>query len=217
MTLTHQTEHWLQEAGYEYQCFISWPRTQNPDITGCARMLKQNIQEWLALSFSKPMVFLDETDVVGGDDWETKMRNALCRSIVLVAVCAPIYYHPSHKWCGIEWATMQELSRKRLPAVDFHAIIPLIIRGTENIPEPVKKIQYHDMSGLIASGKRYFKTRRYREIMDKIIMRIEEIAVTLSEKNVNADCENFEFASESAFSNFQARQQPMPFRKENPL
>lgn len=215
MNLTPQIDHWLQNAGYEYQCFISWPRTQNPDITGCARMLKQSIEQWLALSFSKPKVFLDESDIVGGDVWEIAMRNALCRSMVLIAVCAPIYYHPSHKWCGIEWASMDELSKKRLSNVSFHAIIPVILRRTEMLPDPVRKIQYHDMSRLITTGRRYYNTKEYRGIINKIGMRIEEIAVTLSEKLVTAECDDFKFASRSAFSDYQPQQQPMPFRKKN--
>ncbi|MGE0085343.1 MAG: toll/interleukin-1 receptor domain-containing protein [Desulfococcaceae bacterium] len=214
MNLTPQTDKWLWEAGYEYHCFISWPRTLNPDITGCAERLKQSIEQWLALSFSNPRVFLDLTDVIGGDRWETTMLNALCRSMALVAVCAPIYYHPDHKWCGIEWASMDELSRRRFPDAEFHAIIPVIVRNSEILPDPVKKIQYHDMSRLITTGRRYYATNEYRGIINKIGGRIEEIAITLSENCVEADCDSFQFAASSAFSDYHTQQQSMPFRKK---
>ena len=208
-----EIEQWLGDAGYNYHCFISWPRTQNLDITGCAQRLQRSIQELLAASVDNPQVFLDESEIKGGDDWESAMRDALCRSIALVAVCAPIYYHPSHEWCGIEWASMARLSSLRLRNENFHAIIPVIIRGANSLPEPVKRIQHHDMSRVITSGRRYFSTKEYRNKIDLIVKRIEQVAVTLSQNRVAADCEDFQFSTQSPFVEERLLEQPMPFRK----
>jgi hypothetical protein len=115
MTLTPNIEQWLQEAGYEYHCFISWPHTENKEITDCARHIRDAITNDLALSVPEPRVFLDETAIVAGNEWPLSLRNALCKSIAMVAICAPIYYHPAHEWCGLEWAAMAMLGQRRLP------------------------------------------------------------------------------------------------------
>ena len=33
---TINVEQWLEEAGYEYHCFISWPHAKNKDLKDCA-------------------------------------------------------------------------------------------------------------------------------------------------------------------------------------
>lgn len=213
MELTPKIDKHLQEAGYANHCFISWPHTLNQDLTDCAKKLKESIVQGLALSIENPYVFLDESDVIGGDKWERIISDSLCRSIVLIALCAPIYYHS--KWCGLEWTTMQKLNEKRIPKKKFGAIIPIIIRYSPgDLPDPVKEIQYYDMSPILTSGRSYYESEEYRQNIRKIIIRIQEVAWTLFENNIKANCEDFQISQESVFSYYHEKKQPMPFRKD---
>ena len=60
MAITFEIDKWLRDT-YENHCFISWPHTENPDITQCAQAVKTAIREGLAASFHGPKVFLDES------------------------------------------------------------------------------------------------------------------------------------------------------------
>jgi len=213
--INHKIDMWLKDAGYEYQCFISYPNVGDVIITKCVEKLKDDIQNGLKpLQIHAPEVFLDKKDVNSGEEWEKSMPDALCRSLVLVAVCAPAYFDPRHKWCGIEWNTMKELTLKRLPSSNFHGIIPIIFREPENLPDSVKSLQcHHNMSRLFTSGTNYFRTNEYRIIIKEIVSMVEDIAIKLYENQVQADCEQFQFAAESAFCDYHAQPQPMPFRK----
>src|SRR2546430_483644 len=171
MALTAPIDEWLRRAGYDYHCFISWPHTKNDDINRCARKLKQEIESRLAAHVT-PRVFLDETVLTPGDDWPDALKDALCRSLTMIAVCAPIYCHPDHKWCGLEWATMAALSDLRLPGVTFHAIIPVIVRKIEPLPPAFVPIQYSDFTGITTLSHHYFLTNEFRTKAEAIVEKI---------------------------------------------
>jgi hypothetical protein len=212
MAITPDVEKWLQDAGYEYHCFISWAHTGNEDMTECARRVKDAIEKELSLFIPSPKVFLDEVGITGGADWRTTLMRALCKSIVMVAVCAPIYYHPSHKWCGQEWAAMDMLGQKRLPGEDFRLIIPIIVRMSDPLPVTVSEIQYIDFSRVTIRGRSYYRTIEFREKIRDIIDRIEQIALAIVRNQSKADCEQFQFPSEPAFSKYQEKSRPFPLR-----
>jgi hypothetical protein len=210
MAIDYPTEQWLQTAGYEHHCFISWPHTISKELTECARRLKTAIEQQLALSIPRPRVFLDETGITGGAQWENAMKQALCRSITMVAVCAPIYYHPDHRWCGLEWAAMQSLSRSRLPNEDFTTIIPVIIRKSDSMPRAVSAIQYIDFSNVTIRARRYYTTQEFRSKTSEIVERIEEIARALVRNRSRTGCKDFDFPTEPAFSDYAAPAKRFP-------
>jgi hypothetical protein len=209
--ITSDIDQWMQDAGYEYHCFISWAHTKSRDITECAKKLKECIEGNLAASILEPRVFLDETEIRGGDDWAKKIAQALCKSVALVAVCAPIYYHRSHEWCGFEWAGMDMLSKSRLPNEDFGTIIPIVVKKHKP-PEPISKIQFIDFSRVMIIGQSYLETPECKQKISEIVERIEEIAVTLSQNNARAECQEFQLPHESPFSDYEVQRQPAPFR-----
>lgn len=211
---SHEVERRLIEAGYEYYCFVSWPHTISTDITECARSVGEAIRKRLGESFAAPKVFLDETELTGGDKWERVIREALCKSISMVAICAPIYYHPGHPWCGLEWAAMEKLGRTRLSGRNAQAVIPVMLRKSEPLPRAVSETQFIDVSGLSLLGNRYFNVREFRLKIAEITRRIEEIATELAEKRVKPVPEDFSFPIESAFSDYSDhvdRPRPLPF------
>lgn len=207
----YEIDKWLREDGtYENLCYISWAHTINRDITECARTMRDAIREGLASSFHDPQVFLDEGGITGGSDWELKIRRALCRSVTMVAICAPIYYRPEHHWCGLEWAAMERLSSRRLPGTDFKAIIPVMVRQSDSVPLVVSKVQHIDVSRVQLQGRRYFAYPEFRRKIQEIITRIELVAEELWRTQSRADCHLFQFPEESAFADYAIPAQRFP-------
>jgi len=201
MAIAPAVDNWLKNEGnYEYHCFVSWPHTINPDLTACARAVKKAIEEDLAYSIHKPRVFLDESDITGGDDWKARLSGALCRSIAMVAICAPIYYRSEHIWCGLEWAAMEHLSSRRLQGKNFKAIIPLMVRKSDPLPTAVSAVQYIDLSKITTRGRDYFKAREFRQNVQEIVSRIEQVAEELCRSKSKSDCHTFDIPAKSAFS-----------------
>jgi hypothetical protein len=208
MPITPEVQQWLQEAGYEHYCFISWPHIENEYLTKAAKRIRKGLVERLSDSIPAPSVFLDLTNVTGGAIWPNDLKRALCRSVTMVALCAPIYYHPSHPWCGLEWAAMDGLNRRRISRADFNSIIPVMVR-TGNLPTAVSRIQPVDISGVITSGG-YFRTNEFRRKLEEIMQRIETVANTLVCQNSIAGCDRYKFPKKSAFAGCTTKPQPFP-------
>ena len=213
MPITPDIEQWLENAGYEYHCFISWAHTRNKEMTRCARIMKESIEEFLALSIPEPRVYLDEAASIGGDQWRKKVTRAICKSMAMVAVCSPIYYHPSHNWCGLEWAAMDRLSKQRLTGQDFNSIIPVLLKRGDFLPKSVLDIQYIDLSPVLLRGRAYYNTQDFRAKIMEITNRIDQIAEAIVNKKSMPDCEKFILPKQSAFQNYQPVKQHAPFRK----
>lgn len=211
MPITSGLERWLKDAGYEYYCFVSWPHT-GQDMANRARKIKDRIEDLLALDIPDPGVFFDTSEILVGADWRRQVPKALCRSIAMVSICAPIYFHPSHWWCRLEWAAMDMLSQKRLPNADFKAIIPVLIKRDHPLPSEVEEIQYIDLSGLMVSRFSYHRTNEFEQKMREIVKRIEQIARMLADNQCEADCEQFSLPETPAFGDYQNPPQPFPFR-----
>jgi hypothetical protein len=211
MISEHEADTWLRtEGGYKYHCFISWPRTQSSDITECARTLHSAIQERLASIFPDPKVFLDEAEIVVGDDWGRRLSTELCRSICMVAICAPIYYHPRHRWCGLEWAAMEALSDRRLAGEDYKAIIPIMVRKSDSLPRALSRIQHIDCSQITLKGRKYYKYMDFRAKVEQVVQRVREVALEVGRRRIIAGCEHFRFPEESAFADYAAEPQTYP-------
>lgn len=218
MPITPQIEQWLKDLGYEYHCFVSYPRIRKADgsidhahpINQCALRVKEAVEQGLSFSIPQPKVFLD-VEIGGGTDWERKLRGSLCRSVVMVAVCASIYYHPSHRWCGLEWAAMDALAARRLPGHDLRTIVPLIIKVETSLPEAVLKPQYIDISRAWVQGTRYYSTNKFREHMGQVVAHIEKVAEAITKNNAPTNCGQFEFPEQSAFADWQPKGPGFPF------
>jgi hypothetical protein len=210
MAITAEIENWLRnQGGYEKHCFISWPHSIDSALTECARRVRDDIEQGLAPSFVRPAVFLDE-QMTGGAEWETLICRTLCRSISMVAICAPIYYRPEHGWCGREWAAMEKMSAKRLPGQAFSSIIPLMYKKSDPLPHPVSRIQYIDVSRVILLGRRYYSQPEFRGKIQQMVARIEQIAEEIFRNKTQAESETFPFPTESAFLQYAPPEQPFP-------
>lgn len=212
MALNSNLDSWLSNAGYTYHCFISWVHTNNPLMTECAIMIKKCIENHLALDIPKPRVFLDQSEIKGGAIWEQELTKALCRSIAMVSLCAPIYYHPDHRWCGLEWAAMENLSNERLSNVTFKSIIPVLIKKDNDLPDEVREIQFIDLSPVIVRGRYYFRSHDFQNKIKEIVERIELIAKAIAENQCIANCQEFVMPNNPAFINHITPDQDFPFR-----
>lgn len=205
-----QHEQWLRDNGYEHQCFISYPRIKDPFMRDCAQRVREAIESDLSQLISNPNVFLD-TSMIGGTDWQRRLKSALCHSVTMVALCAPIYYHPDHQWCGLEWAAMDSLCEKRLPGENIRTIIPLLIRVSTPLPAPVSRVQHIDISQLMLT-RGYHTTNRFRSYIRQVVALIEEVVNAIVKNQATADCKDFVIPTAPAFVNWLPPAQPPPFR-----
>ncbi len=212
MSITYMLNQWLEDSGYEYHCFISWPHTKSRELTQCARKVKEAIEESLALSIARPKVFWDESEIYGGANWQETLLRSLCKSVAMVSICAPIYYDPSHPWCGLEWAAMHGLSRKRIPRAGFNTIIPILVKEDDAMPKTISQIQCINISGLMASSRQYHLTNEFRHKIAQIVAHIERIAQTLQHNNSITNCEQVKIPPKSAFAKHRVKANPFPFR-----
>jgi hypothetical protein len=215
MPIPYAVQERLKAAGFKYHCFISYAHTINPDMTGCAERLEGAIQRELALSIPEPKVFRDKTNIKGGAKWEQMLKEALCTSVSMVAIFAPIYFDPAHQWCGLEWAAMAGLAKKRLPGEDFGTIIPVMIQASDPLPQAVAEIQYIDFSKVRTLGYGYYDTPDYRRKVIEIVERIEQIALALDRHQAQADCDHFEIPRQTAFPDYVAPSQPFPLTRSH--
>ncbi len=212
MEITPTLDKWLNDVGYEYHCFISWANIKDEEMSECARQFKKRIERQLKYDIPKPQVFLDQSEITGGTIWKRELEMALCKSISMVAICAPIYYHPFHNWCGIEWTAMERLSKVRLNNFDFKAIVPVLLKKSNSMPDVVAETQYIDVSRLILRGRNYYNTIEFQNKINEIVNHIAKVAHALKSNNAEPRCGNFNFPKTSVFSGYKETNQPFPFR-----
>lgn len=210
-SITPEVEQWLRDAGYEYYCFISWAHTMDTDMTMFARKVKEGVEKYLADYVHEPRVFFRETDVTGEARWQ-ELSRALCRSVAMVAICAPVYFHPRRR-CGLEWSAMDSLSRLRFPNDDLKAIIPAFFRKRGRLPQAVTMVHPVDFSRVTISGRHYYNTIEFRQKIAQIYERVETIALRTALSGAQMDCEHFRIPTEPAFSDYVDQGQPFPFRR----
>jgi hypothetical protein len=213
MPLTYADEQWLENAGYEHHCFISWPHTGDKDLSKCAERVEADIMSGLSEFITVPKVWRDEPGLQPGDIWSDVIKQKLCRTVAMVAICGPMYYHPRHFWCGLEWAAMQAMSDARLHGYTFAAVLPIIAKKRGPLPIVVSAIQFADLSGLIAMSAAPYKTNEYRLKIARVVNRIEEIAKAIVANQSYPDCNNFQFPTVSAFDNYLPEEQASPIER----
>jgi hypothetical protein len=196
-----EVEDWLSRNGYSYHCFVSWAYGDNPKLLDWATKLKTSIQNELGTYFSRPSVYLWTEANRVGTVWQEALREALCESISLVAVCTPVYFHPDHEWCGREWAAMTELSKKRLGDTSVRSTLPVFMRKPEGIPEPVAQVQYIDLSAVATLREDYDRSAEYEQRVQEIVREILLIARLVKKRQIRARCKrrDFQIPPDSAF------------------
>lgn len=106
----------LHELGYQHHAFISYARARfRPATTTMgaaaavddhqrerAERIKKRLVKELSQTFNHPSVFTD-SDISEGADWEQTLATSLYRSVVVIAICDPVYFTKDRSWCAREW------------------------------------------------------------------------------------------------------------------
>lgn len=201
MPIPLETQRWLSESGFRNHAFISWPHSPSRYMKKFAARLKDGLLERLFEQVAGPQIFLDLDSIPPGAEWDPVLKEELCRSVVMVAVCAPIYFHPDHAWCGLEWAAMSDLSDRRLGGPKYRAIVPVIVSDVGNLPDDFKKDQYIDVSTERVRASNFLRSQGFRELVDRIVAHIETVAVELHRRDAWSECDTYEFPTRPAFRN----------------
>ena len=214
MEISEETEQWLRDAGYEYYCFVSYPKIHQ-DMRRFALGVKEAIEKQLAASVQAPRVFVDDKNIPRGTDWEAIVQRALCRSVVMVALCLGAYYRSAHKWCGLEWAAMEQLGARRLRGSMLRPIMPVMLRLEMPIPHAVLKTQYVKMPAASLTWDKYCATVEFKRNIRDIVDYIGDVAEAIATNQAGAGhCREFTFPKESAFVGWRAAKQEFPFHNQ---
>lgn len=210
MEISTKTEEWLKSAGYEYYCFISYPRIHD-DIGRFALRVQEAIEKELVATVSAPKVFVAEREIAPGVNWKESLNTKLCRSVAMVALCVSAYYRPAHVWCGLEWAAMEKLGTGRLRGYVLRPIIPVMLRLEQPIPEAVLQSQYVEMTAASLTWEKYCNTLAFKRSIRRIVDSIGDVAEAIAANQKGAkNCPKFAFPNDSAFLHWQPTQQQFP-------
>jgi hypothetical protein len=132
-------------AGYEFDVFLSYPRSGNP-YNWVRNHFLELLRSCLADELPyEPTMFIDE-ELDTGVDWPSRLQQALCRSKILVSIYSPQYFRSP--WCLAEWHSMSE--REKLlglasPERPQGLIYPILYVDSENFPDYARTRGWRDL------------------------------------------------------------------------
>jgi hypothetical protein len=208
-------ERWLSSAGYAHYVFVSYARVPEAAATKfaltVAGAVRQRLSDFTAVPACR-RVFVDEQCLPKGEPWEPRLQDALFRSVMMVAICAPIYYRAEHRWCGQEYEAMLSLGRHR----QVGTVVPLIVRKFQRYPLPqaVAGLQFFDLVDELTRYPNYHRRRPFQQAIDQIIDRLVNVATALRANNAAADAlpGGYRFPQISAFDDYDGPVQSAPLR-----
>lgn len=164
--------------------------------------LEEALRSSLAQLIPEPP-YIDQSRLKPGYRFNEALAGAICRSFCMIVIYSPIYGF--HKYCLRELRAMQILQAKRMSMLgstferDRGLIIPLILRGKENLPEYIRDIHYCDFSKFDLASRRISSDRGYLNQIEEIATFIEKLrnCFVTATSNPCADCESFQLPPES--------------------
>jgi hypothetical protein len=210
-TKEEKLNDWIRKNGYGYWCFLSWAHG-SPEERRFAEKLRKDLIDELSTYFDAPQVFLDTSEIRTGHIWKRRISEALCRSVMLVAICTPTYFSRSHRYCGLEWTGMLRLGRRRLKDNSETCVYSLIYRKPEEMPGVFREVQFRDISDG-ALSRRYRTTGDYQKVRDEILDRVRELAKKLKRRGASADCAKYRLPGSSAFDDWRPGRPVLPTRR----
>jgi hypothetical protein len=157
---------------YEYDVFISYQRTSRTVPLWIKNHFYPRLSESLDdnADFEVKIFYDEETPF--GVSWPMKLRGALMRTRIVVAVCSPKYF--LDEWCLAEWHSMaQREEMVGLGSVDQPEglIYPVIFSDSENFPQYAKDRrmrscrEWNQPEAQLQASVAY---REFRQVMEKI-------------------------------------------------
>lgn len=133
---------------FKYSCFISYRNYKTGVNSRLINDLRTAVSEELSFHIAAP-VYFDEERLDPGDLYNDELATALCQSLCMILAYTPRYFDLTQTYCAREYKAMEALETKRLNSVkdpDLKRkglIIPIVIRGEDNLPAEIKnKRQY---------------------------------------------------------------------------
>lgn len=164
---------------FEYSCFISYRREnqRNRFIIDFCQHLNTKAKD--ATNLGK--LFLDVEEIKNGVSFPEKIYESIINSCVFFVFNTQHYLNATDYWCAKElyFALKVEDKRKSLLSKDdqklFNNILILLVNGTlGDLPNSLKTRNAYSIKEFEYFGK-FLKTRRSKELLDRIGDRIDEI------------------------------------------
>lgn len=139
---------------FEHACFISYCHDDGIVMRGLMKQVEDGLNSALGLFIKGKKVYTDEK-LQPGDDFEKKLAKAICQSVCLIPIYTPSYEESD--FCLREFALMEEIEEKRMRVLnkkithDERMIIPIIIRGKNDLPSKISNIHYCDCTSMSLS------------------------------------------------------------------
>jgi len=187
---------------FQYGCFISFRHLDK--LEPFVRQLSKDIKNELDLYGNQLDVFLDENRIKPGDHFNMLIPQALCRSVVLVVIYVPAYFHADKPYCTKEFVAFVEHEKRRLleiqqkkPDADvssIHQVIPIIMRKDASRPLPEElvkdrnRIDWSDNMAALANPSKFSKSTKYQEDVRMICEKIWKVYESASNLQTLVDC-----------------------------
>jgi hypothetical protein len=149
---------------YDYEIFLSYSRK-----TCVAEWVKERFvplfRDYLANDLGdEPRIFVDRDEIVPGDVWPERVKNALAKSKCLIAMWSPLYF--SSEECCRELAVMYKRNVELGLASTMNPsgiIVPVNIRDGDSFPDLVRKFEWLDCKRFVRSGRCFLDSSLYLE------------------------------------------------------
>ena len=192
---------WKNEPmSFEHACFVSYvhPEAQGElaarfinDLSGA---LDSELSGWM-----RERCFVDRSGLRAGMLYNQALAGALCKSVCMIAVYTPHYFDLQHTYCAQEYLAMEMIEQKRLTRLAQQQgyqglIIPVILRGEENLPSVIRSQRHcHSFERLTLCLRGIMRTRKFEEdinLLAKAISRCKDMLAPWSEE-LTCDCDSF--------------------------
>lgn len=165
---------------YEYDVFISY-RCKFPHgrwvIDTFLPLFKPFLED--ALNVKEVKIFVDVEDIKSGQAWDSKIRNALIRSRILIPILSPAYFHSD--WCKREFAFIDYRQIRCGYMTDENPdalIVPIRIFDGDSFPQYVKgRVQIRDFTNFSRVGIEGAQVPRYIEFQDNLLSWVNDVAL----------------------------------------
>ncbi len=149
---------------YKYDVFFSYKRNQLTE-TWHNKVVEQ-LEFWLNMEIQDRdvSIFYDRESIDIGDQWQSKIGEAIKHSRCIVAVLSPDYF--KSKWCYAE--ILSFLKRQEVLPGSPTLILGARFHDGQSFPEKIKAIQQEDFSEYASVSDSFWDTRKAAEFGDRI-------------------------------------------------
>jgi hypothetical protein len=202
MIRAHITGRKNEAMQFENACFVSY---RHPDADGAlaarfiddlSAALKSELGAWM-----NERLYVDRERLKPGMFFNQSLAYALCKSICMVVVYTPNYFHVDNPYCALEYITMERLEKRRfarLPGKQQGGlIIPIILRGAKDLPSTLRDRRlYVSFEGFTLYSERIAYNPYLEPEVRKIVEYIDDYRKLFARLPEEIDCNSFAFPTQ---------------------